>query len=71
MVFHGPLTATLLIDLALRKTGKQPKQYSFRALTPIAGIMPFEIAGQEVDDGLDLWAIRNDGVIAMSAQVVF
>ncbi len=71
LVFHGPLTATLLIDLALRQTGKQPKQYSFRALAPIAGIIPFEIAGKEVDDSLDLWAIRNDGVIAMSAQVVF
>ena len=71
LVFHGPLTATLLIDLALRKTGKQPKQYSFRALAPIVGIQPFEIAGKEVDDSLDLWAIRNDGVIAMSAQVVF
>jgi len=71
LVFHGPLTATLLIDLALRQTGKQPKQYSFRALAPLAGIIPFEIAGKEVDDSLDLWAIRNDGVIAMSAQVVF
>lgn len=71
LVFHGPLTATLLIDLALRQIGKQPKQYSFRALAPIAGIKPFEIAGKEVDDSLDLWALRNDGVIAMSAQVVF
>ncbi|MCY3727280.1 MAG: MaoC family dehydratase N-terminal domain-containing protein [Rhodobacteraceae bacterium] len=71
LVFHGPLTATLLIDLALRQTGKQPKQFSFRALAPLVGIIPFEIAGKEVDDSLDLWAIRNDGVIAMSAQVVF
>ncbi len=71
LVFHGPLTATLLIDLALRQTGKEPKQYSFRALTPIAGIAPFEIAGKEVNDCLDLWAIRKDGVIAMSAQVIF
>ena len=71
LVFHGPLTATLLIDLALRQTGKHPKQFSFRALAPLVGIIPFEIAGKEVDDSLDLWAIRNDGVIAMSAQVVF
>mgnify|MGYP001061084741 FL=1 len=70
LVFHGPLTATLLLDLGLRKLGVTlPKSFDFRALAPIAGAAPFFIEGRVTATGADLWARRSDGALAMRATV--
>jgi 3-methylfumaryl-CoA hydratase len=72
LVFHGPLTATLMIDLALEKNpGSEPASYSYRALAPIAGAAPFFIEGRPTAGGADLWARRGDGALAMSGELVF
>ncbi|NDR55573.1 FAS1-like dehydratase domain-containing protein [Aliiruegeria sabulilitoris] len=71
LVFHGPLTATLLIDLAMRHTGRMPHSFSFRGLAPIAGMAPFRIEGRSDGDGFELWARRADGALAMTARAEF
>lgn len=71
LVFHGPLTATLLVDLACRTYERQPKEFSFRGLTPIAGMAPFRIEGRRNGDTVDLWARLHDGAMAMTAQATF
>lgn len=71
LVFHGPLTATLLIDLAARQTGKTPTSFTFRGMAPIAGLAPFTIAGRQNGKSAELWAKRQDGALAMTAQAHF
>ncbi len=71
LVFHGPLTATLLVDLVTRHEGRPPIRFEFRGLAPISGNAPFHIEGRRCDGGYDLWAKRADGALAMRAQAVF
>ena len=42
LIIHGPLTATLLMDMACRQApGKQLNTFTFRALSPLTHIHPF------------------------------
>ena len=76
LVFHGPLTATLLVDLAQRQQGQTPRRFQFRGTAPISGPAGFFIEGRP-DQGEDgraltqLWARRSDGALAMTAQATF
>lgn len=67
LVFHGPLTATLLLDLAERTAGKVAA-FSFRAVSPLFDTAPFSIACKKDGDTLSLWAVNPDGRLAMTAD---
>jgi 3-methylfumaryl-CoA hydratase len=71
LVFHGPLTATLLADLAVRHAGRALRGFAFRGLAPLAGAAPFHIEGGPAGPRMDLWARRHDGALAMSAEAEF
>ncbi|WP_343080072.1 FAS1-like dehydratase domain-containing protein [Ostreiculturibacter nitratireducens] len=71
LVFHGPLTATLLVDLAVRTRQRAPRRFSFRGLAPLSGMAPFRIEGRTEETGLALWARRHDGALAMTASAEF
>lgn len=71
LVFHGPLTATLLVDLACAHRGRTPAAFTFRGLAPIAGPKPFRIEGRDRGDTMELWARRHDGALAMTATAGF
>ncbi|MBO9446654.1 MaoC family dehydratase N-terminal domain-containing protein [Ruegeria sp. R14_0] len=71
LVFHGPLTATLLIDLAQRTVGQAPRTFEFRGLAPLAGMDPFHLEGTCKNDTMQLWARRHDGAKAMQATATF
>ena len=67
LVFHGPLTATLLADLAVAETGKRLTSFTFRGLAPLFDDEPFTISGTRDGDELSLWATTPSGGIAMQA----
>ena len=71
LVVHGPLIATLLLDLPRRHLpGRRVARFSFRALAPLFHDRPFEIAGHAVDGkSLSLTALLPGGGIAMQAEV--
>ena len=71
LVFHGPLTATLLVDLARRQTGRMPRAFEFRGTAPLSGLPAFHIEGRDEGQGTVLWARRWDGALAMTAQALF
>lgn len=71
LVFHGPLTATFLVDLAVRTFGQAPKTFEFRGLSPIADLHPFHIEGNRDGNTMHLWARRHDGVKSMQATATF
>lgn len=71
LVFHGPLTATLLIDLVMENNpAVWISEFRFRALAPLFDTSPFTIAGQRDAGAAELWATIPAGGIAMKATAV-
>ncbi len=74
LIVHGPLTATLLMELARDSNpGKRIATYSFRAVSPLYSPHKFTIAGKPTADGrgATLWAANPQGRLAMQADVSF
>ncbi len=70
LVVHGPLIATLLLDL-LRRERPQARvlRFEFKAISPIFDIDPFEVCGRvDGERGFALWARDHQGALAMSAR---
>ncbi len=67
LVVHGPLQATLLLNLAARLLGQTPRRFVFRAQAPIID-GPFEIGGRVTGEGAAaVWTRNAQGGRAMSA----
>lgn len=73
LVVHGPLTATLLQQLALEQgQGKQLAQFDFRGVSPLFVGRGVRLEGRHESDGsLSLWARGPNEELAMSAKAVF
>jgi 3-methylfumaryl-CoA hydratase len=69
LIVHGPLIATLLLDLLRRQMPTaQLQRFSFKAMKPIFDIAPFTVCGRiENDQTVRLWAVTPDGYLAMDA----
>ncbi|MEN9683144.1 MAG: hypothetical protein RLZZ427_895 [Pseudomonadota bacterium] len=69
LVVHGPLTATLLLDLARREWGdNQLTRFDFRGVSPaICGEM-LHLVLRSIDSGIELGAFAADGRQVMSAS---
>jgi 3-methylfumaryl-CoA hydratase len=70
LVVHGPLIATLLLDLLRRNLGDASvASLSFRAIRPLFDIAPFHVCGKVASDGkaVQLWAADSEGWLAMDA----
>ncbi|PWN51656.1 hypothetical protein IE53DRAFT_328113 [Violaceomyces palustris] len=69
---HGPLTATLLLNLAsTARPNYAVQSFEYRALNPLLVDRPFSLNLKwSSDDGLDarLWATDEHGVVCMSAS---
>ena len=69
LVVHGPLTATLLLDLARRDLGDNAlKSFTFRGLSPAICGEALHLAMRSTDGGWELGAFASDGRHVMSAQ---
>ncbi len=71
LIVHGPLIATLLLDLLSRSMpNAQVKTFAFKAMKPIFDIAPFNVcARKEGEKIVKLWAVTPEGHIAMDASV--
>jgi 3-methylfumaryl-CoA hydratase len=69
LVVHGPLTATLLLDLAQRELGDNSlKSFAFRGISPaICGEM-LHLVLRSKDAAIELGAFSDDGRQVMSAS---
>jgi 3-methylfumaryl-CoA hydratase len=68
LIVHGPLIATLLVDLLRREL---LKAFDFKAASPLFDIHPFTVCGKrEADGSVALWARNHLGQLAMSARAV-
>ena len=70
LIVHGPLIATLLVDLVRREhPGASLKSFSFKAVRPTFDIHPFRVCGSSAPGGgIRLWAQDHEGWLTMQAQ---
>jgi hydroxyacyl-ACP dehydratase HTD2-like protein with hotdog domain len=69
LVVQGPLTATLLCELARARTGAAVRALEFRARAPLFANRAFWMVGEPTDNGAELRAVRGDGTAAMTCTV--
>lgn len=70
LVVHGPLIATLLVDLLRRNApGAVLDAFSFKAVRPTFHLNPFSVMGQPSADGktVQLWGRDHEGWLTMQA----
>jgi 3-methylfumaryl-CoA hydratase len=71
LVVHGPLTATLLLDLVASQFGANAlKRFSFRGVAPAYGDEPLTLEGRRTSAGLALRAVSGDGRVITTAEGV-
>ena len=73
LIVHGPLIATLLLDLLRwERPEARVARFQFRAMRPIYDINPFAVCGDPLDDGksFHLWSRDNEGWLSMDATAV-
>lgn len=72
LVVHGPLIATLLMDLAQRTmNGAAPRSFDFRATSPLFDGAPFTLHANRDGDTITLAAATPEGRLAMQATATF
>ena len=70
LIVHGPLIATLLVDLLRRKLpGAFIQRFDFKAVRPTFDLHPFRLNGQLSANGksVKLWAEDHEGWLTMQA----
>jgi len=76
LIVHGPLIATLLVDLLRRNVpGARLSRFEFRALRPTFDTAPFRVHGKPAEGSVDgktfsLWGEDADGWLTMNARAV-
>ena len=73
LVVHGPLIATLLLDLLRRHMPEADvARFEFRAVSPLFDTSSFTLCGKLESDGktISLWATDATGGLAMTANAI-
>ena len=71
LIVHGPLIATLLVDLVRRQAPDAfIKSFNFKAVRPTFDLHPFRINGRPSGDGktIRLWAQDHEGWLTMQGS---
>lgn len=73
LIVHGPLIATLLLDLVHREAPEaRVATFAFRAVRPTFAGNAFTLCGKRADDGsVELWAKDHEGWLTMQATATF
>jgi 3-methylfumaryl-CoA hydratase len=72
LIFHGPLQATFIIEMAAKlHGGKPPKKFTYRGLQPLFEGSEFSINANETADGMELWTANAEGQPTMKGTAVW
>ena len=71
LIVHGPLMATLLIELLTEKMpAVKLKKFDYKALGPVFDTNSFTVCGQQIDDNnVQLWIRNHQGNLCMKGDV--
>jgi 3-methylfumaryl-CoA hydratase len=69
LIVHGPLIATLLMDLLRRQApAAEVASFRFKAVRPTFDLHPFQLNGQRNGNTVKLWAQDHEGWLTMDAE---
>jgi hydroxyacyl-ACP dehydratase HTD2-like protein with hotdog domain len=69
LIVHGPLIATLLLDLVRRRApAARVRRFEFKAMRPAFDGRPLRLNGQPGAEGVQLWAQDHEGWLAIESQ---
>jgi 3-methylfumaryl-CoA hydratase len=70
LIVHGPLIATLLVDLLRReRPDARVQRFGFTAKSPLFDLHAFDVCGRfDSDRHVALWARNHEGALAMQAS---
>jgi 3-methylfumaryl-CoA hydratase len=71
LVVHGPLIATLLLDLCSQHYSDKLLTFDYQARSPLFHPHPFTVNGSREGNVAQLWAANKDGDLAMQATATF
>ncbi len=70
LVVHGPMQATLMLNLAATRLGRPPKRFSYRGVTPLNCGQTFYVdARKNAGGGFDTQVINASGNTTMTGSV--
>jgi 3-methylfumaryl-CoA hydratase len=62
LIFHGPLQAALIVELAAKlHHGQPPKKFSYRGVQPLFEGSEFSVNANEAASGMELWIANAEG----------
>ncbi|MBB4376419.1 MaoC family dehydratase N-terminal domain-containing protein [Bradyrhizobium sp. SBR1B] len=72
LIFHGPLQAALIIEMAAKlHGGEAPKKFSYRGLQPLFEGTEFSVNANETEAGMELWTANAEGQPTMKGTAVW
>ena len=72
LIFHGPLQATLIVELAARLHGGQPpKKLSYRGVQPLFEGSDFSVNANTTEAGMELWTANETGQPTMKGTATW
>jgi 3-methylfumaryl-CoA hydratase len=72
LIFHGPLQAAFIVELAAKlHGGKPPKKLSYRGLQPLFEGSQFSVNANDNAGGMELWTANADGQPTMKGTATW
>jgi 3-methylfumaryl-CoA hydratase len=72
LIFHGPLQAALIVELAAKlHNGQPPKKFSYRGVQPLFEGSEFSVNANDNAAGMELWTANAAGQPTMKGTAVW
>lgn len=72
LIFHGPLQAALIIEMAARlRGGKAPTKFTYRGLQPLFEGTEFSVNANDGGESMELWTANAEGQPTMKGTAVW
>ncbi len=72
LIFHGPLQAAFIVELAAKlHGGMPPKKFSYRGLQPLFEGSEFSVNASDTDKGMELWTANSAGQPTMKGTATW
>ncbi len=72
LIFHGPLQAAFIVELAAKlRGGRPPKKFTYRGVQPLFEGSEFSINANDNGDAMDLWTANDAGQPTMKGTATW
>lgn len=71
LVIHGPLQATLLLNIAAAATGRRPARFAYRGVQPMIAPQSMHVRARIDGAAVHCWTENPEGRVGMTAQADF